>query len=71
MPGLPAAIRRQPVRIAEAKAHDPADQAADPLTVVGGESLADTATGAKRRNRQSVHAVKSAARKTTVKGSQS
>ncbi len=69
MPGLPAAIRRQPVRIAEAKAHRPADQAAEPLTVVGG-TLADIATGKKRRNRHSVHAVKTAARKTTDKGSQ-
>lgn len=70
MPGLPAAIRRQPVRIAGAP-HSPADQAAEPLTVVVGESLADGTTGAKRRNRQSVHAVKTAARKTTVNGSQS
>ena len=69
MPGLPAAIRRQPVRIAGAP-HSPADQAAEPLTVVVGEGLADIATGKKRRNRQSVHAVKTAAKKTTDKGSQ-
>ena len=59
------------MRIAEAKAHRPADQAAEPLTVVVvGESLADGTTGAKRRNRHSVHAVKTAARTTTDKGSQ-
>ena len=53
-----------------AKAYSPADQAAEPLTVVVGGALADIATGKKRRNRHSVHAVKTAARKTTVKGSQ-
>jgi len=58
------------MRIAGAKAHSPADQAAEPLTVVVGGTLADIATGKKRRNRHSVHAVKTAARKTTVKGSQ-
>ena len=58
------------MRIAGAKAHSPADQAAEPLTVVVGGTLADITAGAKRRNRQSVHAVKTAARKTTVKGSQ-